>query len=135
MPQKRDILREYFLLERRCASSHALSSYHASGHHKRTQDIARTEEGGPPAQLADAETFVAAMEERGVGGGKRVVVYDNGDMLFATRFWWAMRYVCAPEERCRPCVVVVVFFVFLLFAAAAADFKHSALCFYLFRSF
>lgn len=44
-----------------------------------------------PAQLADRETFVAAMEERGVGGGKRVVVYDNGDMLFATRFWWAMR--------------------------------------------
>lgn len=44
-----------------------------------------------PAQLADRESFVAAMEERGVGGEKRVVVYDNGDMLFATRFWWAMR--------------------------------------------
>lgn len=60
-------------------------------HHIRKQDIAFTDGDGVPAQLADRETFVAAMEERGVGGGKRVVVYDNGDMLFATRFWWAMR--------------------------------------------
>eukprot|EP00752_Nemacystus_decipiens_P003376 g3123.t1 len=56
-----------------------------------TKDIASTDEDGVPAQLADRETFVSAMEERGIGGGKRVVVYDNGDMLFATRFWWAMR--------------------------------------------
>eukprot|EP00903_Cladosiphon_okamuranus_P010561 g9987.t1 len=56
-----------------------------------TEDIAFTDEDGIPAQLADRETFVAAMEERGIAGGKRVVVYDNGEMLFATRFWWAMR--------------------------------------------
>ncbi|CAM9922641.1 unnamed protein product [Ascophyllum nodosum] len=56
-----------------------------------TKDIAGVDENGVPAQLADRDTFVFAMEERGVGGDKRVVVYDNGDMLFATRFWWAMR--------------------------------------------
>lgn len=55
------------------------------------QDIADTDEDGIPAQLADRESFVDAMEERGIGGKKRVVVYDNGEMLFATRFWWAMR--------------------------------------------
>ncbi|CAM9634135.1 unnamed protein product, partial [Phaeothamnion confervicola] len=31
------------------------------------------------------------MEERGICGGKHVVAYDNGLMLFATRFWWAAR--------------------------------------------
>lgn len=67
------------------------ASWHAPGHHERVQDIAGTDEDGVPAQLTDRETFVAAMEERGLGGGQRVVVYDNGDMLFATRFWWAMR--------------------------------------------
>ncbi|CAM9286159.1 unnamed protein product, partial [Pylaiella littoralis] len=56
-----------------------------------TKDIARTGEDGVPAQLTDRQAFVAAMEEKGVGAAKRVVVYDNGDMLFATRFWWAMR--------------------------------------------
>ncbi|CAM9639914.1 unnamed protein product [Ectocarpus fasciculatus] len=56
-----------------------------------TKDIAHTDENGVPAQLTDRESFVIAMEERGVGAAKRVVVYDNGDMLFATRFWWAMR--------------------------------------------
>lgn len=49
------------------------------------------DENGVPAQLNDRDSFVAAMEERGIGGDRRVVVYDNGDMLFATRFWWAMR--------------------------------------------
>ncbi|CAB1107905.1 unnamed protein product [Ectocarpus sp. CCAP 1310/34] len=56
-----------------------------------TKDIAHTDENGVPAQLTDRESFVIAMQERGVGADKRVVVYDNGDMLFATRFWWAMR--------------------------------------------
>lgn len=46
---------------------------------------------GIAAQLTDRESFVHAMQERGVGDSRRVVVYDNGDMLFATRFWWAMR--------------------------------------------
>ena len=55
------------------------------------QDIAEVDENGVPAQLSDRDSFVAAMEERGIGGNRRVVVYDNGDMLFATRFWWAMR--------------------------------------------
>lgn len=51
------------------------------------------DENGVPAQLTDRETFVEEMQERGVGARKRVVVYDNGDMLFATRFWWALRSV------------------------------------------
>lgn len=55
------------------------------------KDIAGVDGNGVPAQLADRDTFVTAMQERGVGGSKRVVVYDNGEMLFATRFWWAMR--------------------------------------------
>lgn len=59
------------------------------------KDIAGEDENGVAAQLTDRETFVAAMQERGVGKSKRVVVYDNGDMLFATRFWWAMRQVMA----------------------------------------
>lgn len=65
-------------------------SAHRSADRSR-QDIAYTDENGVPAQLTDRESFVIAMQERGVGAAKRVVVYDNGDMLFATRFWWAMR--------------------------------------------
>lgn len=49
------------------------------------------DDNGVAAQLTDRDSFAIAMQERGVGGDKRVVVYDNGDMLFATRFWWAMR--------------------------------------------
>ncbi|CAN0247106.1 unnamed protein product, partial [Discosporangium mesarthrocarpum] len=58
-----------------------------------TKDIAEVGEGGVPAQLVGREAFVQAMQERGIGGGEgeHVVVYDNGNMLFATRFWWAMR--------------------------------------------
>ncbi|CAM9564580.1 unnamed protein product, partial [Choristocarpus tenellus] len=59
-----------------------------------TEDIAEVGENDVPAQLCSRDKFVEAMEEKGVGRcgeGEHVVVYDNGDMLFATRFWWAMR--------------------------------------------
>eukprot|EP00953_Heterococcus_sp_UTEX-ZZ885_P031551 16545-Heterococcus_DN1.PRE.2 len=57
-----------------------------------TKDIASTDENGVPAQLADRDTFLHAMEYRGISDTTRVIVYDNGNSLFATRFWWAMRY-------------------------------------------
>ncbi|CAM9718375.1 unnamed protein product [Chrysoparadoxa australica] len=56
-----------------------------------TKDIAFTDMNGVRAQLCGREDFVTAMEERGVSGDSKVVVYDNGLMLFATRLWWAMR--------------------------------------------
>jgi hypothetical protein len=43
-----------------------------------------------PVQLASLDEFASAMEEKGVGTDKTVVCYDNGNMLFATRVWWAL---------------------------------------------
>lgn len=43
-----------------------------------------------PVQLASLDKFASAMEEKGVGTDKTVVCYDNGNMLFATRVWWAL---------------------------------------------
>eukprot|EP00612_Vaucheria_litorea_P007995 CAMPEP_0171471514 /NCGR_PEP_ID=MMETSP0946-20130122/750_1 /TAXON_ID=109269 /ORGANISM="Vaucheria litorea, Strain CCMP2940" /LENGTH=303 /DNA_ID=CAMNT_0012001019 /DNA_START=65 /DNA_END=976 /DNA_ORIENTATION=- len=55
-----------------------------------TKDIA-AEKNGVPVQLIDRETFIERMEALGIGKGRRVVVYDTGEMLFATRLWWAMK--------------------------------------------
>jgi thiosulfate/3-mercaptopyruvate sulfurtransferase len=56
-----------------------------------TKDIARTDEAGVKVQLLPLEDFVPVMESKGVGLRKRVVVYDDGTHLFATRLWWALR--------------------------------------------
>mmetsp|Transcript_7887 Transcript_7887/g.12455 ORF Transcript_7887/g.12455 Transcript_7887/m.12455 type:complete len:402 (-) Transcript_7887:255-1460(-) len=56
-----------------------------------TKDIAGPDAAGVPAQLLPFEQFATAMEERGVGEGKRVAVYDGGRLIWATRLWWALR--------------------------------------------
>lgn len=61
-----------------------------------TKDIVDTEDP-VPVQLAGADAFAAAMEERGVGNDKTVVVYDGGKMLFATRLWWALTLYGHPD--------------------------------------
>ena len=56
-----------------------------------TKDIARTDSNGVKAQLVSEEDFIVTMQEKGVNLSKKVVVYDNGNHLFATRLWWALR--------------------------------------------
>eukprot|EP00802_Teleaulax_amphioxeia_P020776 Tamp_21076.p1 GENE.Tamp_21076~~Tamp_21076.p1 ORF type:complete len:361 (-),score=73.20 Tamp_21076:82-1092(-) len=55
-----------------------------------TRDIVDLEDDTAPVQLAPLDVFAAAMEEKGVGTDKTVVIYDTGKMLFATRLWWAL---------------------------------------------
>ncbi len=52
---------------------------------------------GPPGPagrhpLPDAAVFQAAMRAAGVGQGRPVVVYDDGDATIAARGWWTLRY-------------------------------------------
>ena len=54
-----------------------------------TRDIVDLEDD-TPVQLASLDVFAGAMEEKGVGTDKTVVIYDTGKMLFATRLWWAL---------------------------------------------
>jgi hypothetical protein len=54
-----------------------------------TRDIVDLEDD-TPVQLAPLDVFAGAMEEKGVGTDKTVVIYDTGKMLFATRLWWAL---------------------------------------------
>ena len=61
-----------------------------------TKDIAHTQTDTHthievPVQLLPLEELRTAMEEKGVGLRKRVIIYDNGNLLFATRLWWALR--------------------------------------------
>lgn len=55
------------------------------------EDIAYTDDAGVPVQILPLDDFRVCMESRGVGLRKRVVIYDNGNFLFATRLWWALR--------------------------------------------
>ena len=41
--------------------------------------------------LPSAERFAAAMEQLGVGEGKRVVLYSGNTFWWATRVWWMLR--------------------------------------------
>ncbi len=45
-----------------------------------------------PAQVALAQRFAAAMEERGIGDATKVVAVDHLGGQFATRLWWALKY-------------------------------------------
>lgn len=56
-----------------------------------TKDIAYTDEAGVPVQLLPLDDLRTALESKGVGLRKRVVIYDGGNLLFATRLWWALR--------------------------------------------
>jgi len=55
-----------------------------------TKDIAYTHEA-VPVQLLPLDDLRTALESKGVGLRKRVVIYDGGNLLFATRLWWALR--------------------------------------------
>jgi len=44
-----------------------------------------------PFMMPPAETFAAAMARLGVGEGTRVVLYDSGAHMWATRLWWMLR--------------------------------------------
>lgn len=50
-----------------------------------------------PAQIASAERFKTAMEERGIGDAADVVVVDHSGGHFATRLWWALNYYGHPS--------------------------------------
>ena len=43
--------------------------------------------------LPDVDAFAAKMNERGVGPGVRVVVYDDIGGNFAVRLWWLLRWL------------------------------------------
>lgn len=45
-----------------------------------------------PWTAPDHERFAAAAGARGLGDGATVVVYDQHDGFWATRFWWHLRY-------------------------------------------
>ncbi|GLB64686.1 sulfurtransferase [Dietzia sp. NCCP-2495] len=45
-----------------------------------------------PWTAPDHERFAAAAGTLGIGDGARVVVYDQHDGFWATRFWWHLRY-------------------------------------------
>jgi len=53
-----------------------------------TTDIAESESGY--YGVLPFDEFCAAMERVGVSSERPVVVYDDGDMLFATRLWWCL---------------------------------------------
>ncbi len=41
--------------------------------------------------LPSAEQFAAAAEDLGISEGTRVVIYDQGKTMWATRLWWLLR--------------------------------------------
>lgn len=49
--------------------------------------------------LPDRERFAAAMRRAGVGGGRPVVVYDDGDGSQAARAWWLLRHYGHTDVR------------------------------------
>ncbi len=59
---------------------------------------------GPPGPagrhpLPDTAVFQAAMRAAGVGQGRPVVVYDDGDATTAARGWWTLRYFGHEDVR------------------------------------
>eukprot|EP00189_Rhodosorus_marinus_P004338 CAMPEP_0113967224 /NCGR_PEP_ID=MMETSP0011_2-20120614/8798_1 /TAXON_ID=101924 /ORGANISM="Rhodosorus marinus" /LENGTH=314 /DNA_ID=CAMNT_0000980057 /DNA_START=93 /DNA_END=1037 /DNA_ORIENTATION=- /assembly_acc=CAM_ASM_000156 len=63
-----------------------------------TSDIVDKSSGGL-FNLIDVDGFRQCMEERGVSCDKTVVIYDNGDMLYAARLWFAMVLYGHPDVR------------------------------------
>ena len=59
-------------------------------------DLGRDLSGPPGAggrhPLPSAAAFQASMRAFGVGAGRPVVVYDDGDSVPAARAWWTLRY-------------------------------------------
>ncbi|MGD0606210.1 MAG: sulfurtransferase [Streptosporangiaceae bacterium] len=49
--------------------------------------------------LPDPQVFQAAMRAAGVGTGRSVVVYDDGDAMAAARGWWVLRYYGHHDVR------------------------------------
>lgn len=43
--------------------------------------------------LPDLKKFQEEIERAGIDRDKKVVVYDDGDMQFASRFWWLLTYL------------------------------------------
>ena len=61
-----------------------------------------TELAAPPGEggrhpLPTASDFEAAMAAKGVGAGRRVVVYDARASVAAARAWWLLRYFGHPD--------------------------------------
>jgi thiosulfate/3-mercaptopyruvate sulfurtransferase len=51
-----------------------------------------SDRGNPlPFMMPPAAQFAAAMGRYGVGAGTRVVLYDSGAHMWATRVWWMLR--------------------------------------------
>jgi thiosulfate/3-mercaptopyruvate sulfurtransferase len=43
--------------------------------------------------LPDLDQFIPKLEKAGIDDRTTVVVYDNGEGAFASRFWWMLRYL------------------------------------------
>ncbi|KAJ8907380.1 hypothetical protein NDN08_007492 [Rhodosorus marinus] len=63
-----------------------------------TSDIVDKSSAGL-SNLIDEDGFRQCMEERGVSCDKTAVIYDNGDMLYAARLWFAMVLYGHPDVR------------------------------------
>jgi thiosulfate/3-mercaptopyruvate sulfurtransferase len=52
-------------------------------------------DGTSPLHYAhlDADRLVAALAARGIGPGTTVVAYDRGDLMWASRLWWTLRWI------------------------------------------
>jgi len=51
-----------------------------------------SDRGNPlPFMMPPAAQFAAAMGRYGVGSGTRIVLYDSGGHMWATRVWWMLR--------------------------------------------
>ena len=54
---------------------------------------------GLPFTVPSPERFAAAIGALGVGDDTRVVVYDQGATMWATRLWWLLRYFGFDDVR------------------------------------
>lgn len=51
------------------------------------------------ARVAPADAFARAVGERGIGDGTTVVAYDDGDVPYAARLVWMLRYYGFDDAR------------------------------------
>lgn len=47
--------------------------------------------------LPDLEAFKKNLEKAGIDRSKKVVAYDKGDLMYASRVWWLLKYIGHEE--------------------------------------
>jgi thiosulfate/3-mercaptopyruvate sulfurtransferase len=55
--------------------------------------------GGIPGMLPSLETMVQALEKAGISSGNMVVIYDDSGGLWASRLFWALKYLGHRDVR------------------------------------